>query len=69
MSNDYADRDALELLQTLKAEVFHGNTDELAVAMGRPESEINAWFSGEEQVDDDAEMKIRGIAKERLGDE
>jgi hypothetical protein len=37
--------------------------------MGRPVGEIDAWLTGEEEIDEDAEMKIRGIAQERLGGE
>jgi hypothetical protein len=60
--------DSLELLHRLKREVFDGDDEALAVAMGRPASEIIAWFTHGEQIDDDAEMKIHGIAKERLGE-
>jgi hypothetical protein len=60
--------DSLELLHRLKREVFDGSDEELAVAMGRPESEIIMWFTKGEEIDDDAEMKIRGIAKERLSE-
>ena len=68
-TNDQVDEntDSLELLHRLKREVFEGSDHALAVAMGRPESEIIAWFTGGGQIDDDAEMKIHGIAKERLG--
>ena len=69
MENDYADADALELLQTIKTEVFDDSNAELALAMGRPVSEIDAWFSGDEEIDEDAEMKIHGLAQERLGGE
>lgn len=58
--------ESLELLQRLKNEVFDGSIGELALAMGRPMEEIQAWFSGEEEIDEDAEMKVHGIAKERL---
>jgi hypothetical protein len=69
MDNEYADADALELLQKLKTEVFDDSNAEVALAMGRPVSEINAWFEGDEEIDEDAEMKIRGLAQERLGEE
>ena len=59
--------DSLELLHRLKREVFEGSDEALAVAMGRPESEIIAWFTHGEEIDEDAAMKIHGIAKERLG--
>jgi hypothetical protein len=69
MANDYADADALELLQRLKTEVFDDSNAELALAMGRPVGEIDAWISGDEEIDEDAEMKIHGIAQERLDEE
>lgn len=53
-------------LQRLKAEVFGGSDDELALALGRPTEEIETWLAGGEEIDEDAEMKINGIAKERL---
>lgn len=69
MTNDYADVDALELLKRLKTEVFDDSNAEVGLAMGRPVGEIDAWLTGEEEIDEDAAMKIRGIAKERLGGE
>ena len=67
MTNDYSDVDALELLRRMKTELFDDSNAEVGFVMGRPVGEIDAWFSGEEEIDEDAEMKIRGIAKERLG--
>ena len=59
----------LELLnQLLKAE-FGGDTRELAIALGRPEDEVTDWINGDEIIDEDAEMKIRGLVQERLGDD
>ena len=60
--------DALELLQQLKSEVFDDSNEELALALGRTTEEIEAWFDGEEEIDEDAEMKINGLAQERLGE-
>ena len=60
--------DSLELLHRLKREVFDGSDEDLAVAMGRPESEIIMWFTKGEEIDEDAEMKIRGLAEERLSE-
>lgn len=57
-----------DVLQRLKTEVFNGSDEELAVAMGRPIGEIQEWLGGGE-IDDDAQMKINGIAKERLSGE
>ena len=58
--------DSLELLKRLKSEVFESSDVHVALAMGRPVEEIEKWFSGAEEIDEDAEMKIHGIAKERL---
>lgn len=69
MTNDYADADALELLQKLKTEVFEDSNAQIALAMGRAVSEIESWFEGDEEIDEDAEMKIHGLAQERLDDE
>lgn len=69
MTKDYADTDALELLKRLKTEVFDDSNAEVGFVMGRPVGEIDAWLTGEEEIDEDAAMKIRGIAKERLGGE
>ena len=62
------DLDSLELLHRLKREVFDGSDEELALALGRPESEIIMWFTKGEEVDEDAEMKIRSLAEERLSE-
>ena len=69
MADNYADTDALELLKRLKSETFNDSIGETALVLGRPQSEINDWLSGAEEIDEDAEMKIRGIAQERLGGE
>lgn len=60
--------ESLRLLEQLRDEVFDGSVQELALAMGRPAEEIEAWFGGEE-IDEDAEMKIHGLAEERLGED
>lgn len=61
--------ESLELLHRLKREVFNGSDEELALALGRPESEIVAWFTNAEEIDEDAEMKIQGLAEERLSED
>ena len=57
----------LDLLRKLKKEVFESSDVHVALAMGRPVEEIEAWFSGAEQIDEDAQEKIHGLAQERLG--
>lgn len=54
-------------LQRLKTEVFDANEEDLALALGRPVEEIRDWLGGGE-IDEDAQMKINGIAKERLSE-
>ncbi len=58
----------LSLLNKLKTQAFEGSDAHLALAMGRPIEEIEAWFSGAEEIDEDAEMKIHGLVQERLGE-
>lgn len=60
--------DNLELLHQLKRKVFNGSDDELALALGRPKSEVIGWITKGEQIDGDAEMKIIELAEERLSD-
>jgi len=58
----------LELLQKLKAQAFDSSDEKLALALGRPVEEINSWFAGDEQIDEDAQEKIHGLAQQRLGE-
>ena len=60
--------EALELLRRLKSEVFEDSDDGLALALGRELAEIQRWQSGDENIDEDADMKIHGLAKERLSE-
>ena len=56
----------VKLLHSLKASVFGGSTDALALALGRPTEEIEKWFDGFDQIDEDAREKIHALAQERL---
>ena len=56
-----------ETLKKLKTEVFDNSDEKVALALGRPVEEITDWLGGGE-IDDDAQMKINGIAKERLSE-
>ncbi len=51
----------------MKTEVFGSDDQQVALAMGRPVEEITEWLGGGE-IDEDAQMKINGIAKERLAE-
>ncbi len=53
------------LLKRLRDRGFDSSDERLAVALGRPLEEVEAWTGGAEAVDDDVIMKARGIAKER----
>jgi hypothetical protein len=53
------------LLKRLRDQGFDSSDEKLAVALGRPIEEVEAWTGGAEPVDDDVIMKARGIAKER----
>ena len=53
------------LLARLRDNGFEGSDEKLAVALGRPVEEVEAWTGGDETVDDDVVMKARGIAQER----
>lgn len=57
--------EAHELLNNLCENGFAGDAEELALALGRDEEEIKDMLSGEEDIDEDLLMKIRGIAQER----
>jgi len=61
--------DALEILERLRSEVFDGSSEQLALGLGRTTEEVEAWLGGEEEIDEDADMKIHGLAEERLGGE
>jgi hypothetical protein len=53
------------LLKSLRDRGFDSSDEQLAIALGRPIEEVEAWMNGGEAVDDDVIMKARGIAKER----
>lgn len=53
------------MLKRLRDQGFDASDEKLAVALGRPIEEVEAWTGGVEPVDDDVIMKARGIAKER----
>ena len=55
----------LAMLRRLRDGGFGGDNEKLAVALGRPVAEVEAWIGGAEPPDDDLIMKARGIAKER----
>ncbi|MCU1265772.1 MAG: hypothetical protein JWM21_2090 [Acidobacteria bacterium] len=56
---------AATMLLKLRDRAFEASDEKLAVALGRPIEEINAWHSGQEVIDDDVVMKVRNIARLR----
>lgn len=58
-------REGRALLKHLRDRGFDSSDEQLAVALGRPVEEVEAWTNGNEPVDDDVIMKARGIAQER----
>jgi hypothetical protein len=64
-SMETSPEEAKELLTNLCENGFAGDAEELAIALGRDKEEIHDLLSGEEDVDEDLLMKVRGIAQER----
>ena len=55
----------LDMLRRLRDIGFDSDNEKLAVALGRPAEEVEAWMRGGGQLDDDVIMKARGVAQER----
>ena len=64
--NTKNENSTMELLLKLRNEVFKGSDSQLALALGRPLEQVEAWQRETEEIDEDAEMKIVGLAEERL---
>lgn len=56
---------AARILRNLRDQAFEASDEKLALALGRPVSEVTAWNAGSEIIDDDVVMKARGIAMHR----
>ncbi len=56
---------AAQLLRNLRDRAFEASNEKLALALGRPMEEVEAWNAGQEVIDDDVVMKARGIAMNR----
>ena len=52
-------------LQQLLDKGFGGDLFMLALALGREQEQVQAMLDGSEDIDEDLEMKINGIAQER----
>ena len=53
------------LLRNFLENGFDGNVEETALVLVRTAGEIQGILNGDEPLDEDLEMKIRGIAQER----
>ena len=56
---------ARAIIREVRDKGFSGSDEKFAVALGRPTAEVTALISGDETVDDDVVMKVRGIAQQR----
>ena len=56
---------AQQMLANLRDKGFEGNNEQIAVALGRTQEQVQAMISGAETIDDDVIMKSRGIALHR----
>ena len=57
--------EAVQILTRIKDEAFDSSDEKLALALGRPVDEIQAWMKGEQIIDSDVLMKARALALER----
>jgi len=56
---------ALQIIRNLRDRGFDSSNEKLALALGRPVEEIDAWENDAAVIDEDVVMKVRGIAMER----
>jgi hypothetical protein len=59
------ERSGIDLLKHYCDNGFNGDIGEAALTLGRTPEEIQSMLRGDMVVDEDLEMKIRGIADER----
>jgi len=63
--NEGAVGTAMEAMERLLDRGFGGDKFMFALALGRTEEQVDGMLSGDEGIDEDLEMKVRGIAQER----
>ena len=56
---------AKEIMSDLLFNGFDNDLEQLAVALGRPQEELKDFLEGNQEIDNDLLMKMRGIAEER----
>ena len=64
-SEELLEVEADEILEALYTGEFDEDVDKLALALGRDRDEVERILNEGDPIDDDLEMKIRGIAQER----
>jgi len=57
--------EASEILKSVRDRAFDASDEKLALALGRPTEEIEAWTSGDGPIDGDVIMKARALADQR----
>jgi len=57
--------EASEILKSIRDHAFDSSDEKLALALGRPTEEIEAWTSGDGTIDGDVVMKARVLADKR----
>ena len=57
--------DAVQMLTALRDRAFESSDEKLALALGRPTEEVEAWRTGSAPIDEDALIKVKGIAMQR----
>ena len=57
--------DSREALRRFCEAGFNGHLENAALALGRPADMLQQMLNGEAEIDEDLDMKMRGIAKER----
>lgn len=56
---------AKEIMSDLLFNGFDNDLEQLALALGRPQEELKDFLEGNQEIDNDLLMKMRGIAEER----
>jgi hypothetical protein len=56
---------AAQILKTVRDAAFDGSDEKLALALGRPTEEIEAWNNGSDIIDGDVVIKARALANQR----
>ena len=56
---------ASDILKQIRDEAFDSSDEKLALALGRPAEEIEAWTHGSGIIDGDVIIKARGLAMQR----